>query len=69
MRYGQTVVSNGVCWDDITIDAGFSYQRELKPHWAIVGGFAEPNLDEPAALLRPRQTGAVAFERNMPVNR
>jgi hypothetical protein len=49
--YGQVAVSNGVCWDDITIDAGFSYQRELKQHWAIVGSFAEPNLDEPAALL------------------
>jgi hypothetical protein len=49
--YGQAVVSNGVCWDDITIDAGFSHQRELKPNWAIVGGFAGPNLDEPAASL------------------
>jgi len=49
--YGQVAVSNGVCWDDITIDAGFSYQRELKQQWAIVGSFAEPNLDESATLL------------------
>jgi hypothetical protein len=69
--HGQAMASNCLLCDDITIGAGFSYQLELKPHWSDCRPFCRSKARETRrfAPLGPWQAYAVAFERNMPMNR